>query len=53
MCNSMYELLKPHIGHHVVCVSYGNINNPQDICIECEDCDEVIISSETWDEENL
>lgn len=36
--NWMYEKLKPHIGHDIVCVSYGDINDPVDICIECEDC---------------
>ena len=36
----MYERLKEHIGHNVVCVAYGDINDPVDICIECEDCNE-------------
>ena len=48
--NYMYEKLKPHIGHNVVCVCYGDINDPEDICIECEDCCEVLISSENFDE---
>lgn len=49
--NQMYELLKNHIGHNVVCVTYGDESNPSDICIECEDCNEVLISSESFDNE--
>lgn len=53
MKNYMYEKLKQHIGHNIVCVGYGDIENPVDICIECEDCNEVLISSEDFDiEEN-
>lgn len=51
MKNYMYEKLKEHIGHDIVCVAYGNIDNPNDICIECEDCNEVLISAETFEEE--
>jgi hypothetical protein len=51
MKNYMYEKLKNHIGHDIVCVAYGDINNPDDICIECEDCNEVLISAETYEEE--
>ena len=49
--NFMYEKLKNHIGHNVVCVSYGDYYDPDDICIECEDCNEVLISTETYEEE--
>ena len=50
--NMMYELLKNHIGHNIVCVAYGDINDPDDICIECEDCNEVLISAETFEDED-
>lgn len=50
--NRMYELLKNHIGHNIVCVAYGDINNPDDICIECEDCNEVLISAKTFEDED-
>lgn len=49
--NYMYEKLKSHIGHNVTCVCYGNINDPADICIECEDCCEVLVSAEDFDYE--
>ena len=34
----MYDFLMPHIGHKIVCVPYGDPENPDDICIECETC---------------
>ena len=50
--NFMYDKLKNHIGHNVVCVSYGDdYHDPDDICIECEDCNEVLVSAETFEEE--
>lgn len=48
----MYERLRPHIGHKVVCSCYGDPDNPADICIECEDCYEVLVSAETFDYED-
>ena len=51
--NWMYEKLKPHIGHDVVCVAYGDVDDPIDICIECETCMEVLVSAEDYnDDEN-
>ena len=46
--NAIYEKLKDHIGHKRVCVAYGDSENPDDICIKCEDCNEVLISAETF-----
>ena len=36
-----YEDLKAHLGHKIVCVSYGF--DMVNIAIECEDCNEVIL----------
>lgn len=48
----MYDILRPHIGHEIVCVCYGKDGeDPVDICIECEDCGTVLISSEAYDME--
>lgn len=44
----MYDKLKPHIGHRIECVCYGDRDNPDDICIECLDCNEVLVSAETY-----
>lgn len=43
--NWMRQKLQPHIGHHIVCVAYGAINDPHDVCIECEDCMCVLVSA--------
>lgn len=52
MKNWMYEKLKHHIGHKIVCCCYGKDGEePVDICIECEDCYEVLVSAEDFDEE--
>lgn len=48
--NYIYEKLKNHIGHKLICVTYGDVKNPDDICIECEDCNEVLISAESFND---
>ena len=35
--------LKIHIDHNIVCVAYGD---NESVCIECEDCNEVLYSEE-------
>ena len=49
----MFEKLINHVGHNVVCVAYGDSDNPQDICIECQDCNEVLVSAETFEKESI
>ena len=39
MSCSNYKELKTHLGHKIVCISYGNDN----ISVECETCNEVIL----------
>ena len=46
--NYIFEKLKNHIGHNLVCVAYGEMENPADICIECEDCCEVLVSAQNF-----
>ena len=36
---SNFEELSKHVGHEIVCVSYGNEN----VSIECETCNEVLM----------
>lgn len=45
----MREKLLPHRGHHIACVCYGDWSVPNDVCIECEDCNTVLISAEDYD----
>lgn len=40
--------LKRHRGHKVNIVSYGNWDNPENICLDCEDCGEVILDAEIY-----
>ena len=40
------EWMKRHIGHKIVCVAYGHTRDPEDVCIECETCSEVLFSAE-------
>ena len=47
--NYIRERLKQHLGHAIVCVYYGDMDDPADICIECEDCCEVLISAEDYE----
>lgn len=53
---TMMDILKPHLGRHaghdLVLAYYGDFDNPSDICIECEDCHEVLISAEAFDMED-
>ena len=35
-----YSTLLPHVGHNIVCITYGNEDN---VAIECEDCNEVLL----------
>ena len=43
-----YEWMKRHVGHQITCVYYGDsANDPDDVCIECETCNEVLFSAET------
>ena len=45
----LWNLLEKHIGHEVHIESYGDNNgNIADVCLECEDCNEVILDSEIY-----
>lgn len=35
--------LKRHIGHDIVCVSYGYGDSVANVAIECESCSEVLL----------
>lgn len=51
--NWLAEKLRPHIGHNLVCVRYGSADAPADICVECEDCREVLVSAEDYNKPNV
>lgn len=49
--NWMFNKLEEHVGHSIECVRYGPSDNPVDICIECTECNHVLVSAEDYDEE--
>ena len=44
----LWNILKEHRGHKVSIASYGDWDNPANICLECEDCGEVILDAELY-----
>lgn len=46
--DALWNLLLKHRGHNVGIVSYGDPDNPADVCLECEDCGEVILDAELY-----
>ena len=45
-----FKEARHHIGHNIVCVSYGKKGQvPQNVSIECETCNEVLIDWEKGD----
>lgn len=44
MSADSYKELKRHLGHKIVCVAYGGDGEePWNVSIECEDCNEVLL----------
>ena len=50
MKNYMFEKLLQHRGHTLECVSYGDLDDPVDVCVECVDCNEVLVSAEDFND---
>lgn len=44
----LWELLKKHRGHNVCIATYGDWDDPADICLEDEDTGEVILDAELY-----
>ena len=44
----LWNILKKHIGHSVHINSYGECDNPDSICLECYDCNEIILDAEFY-----
>lgn len=45
---TLWNELKKHREHNVRIVSYGNLEDPANICLECEDCGEVVLDAEIY-----
>lgn len=46
--NILWNALYAHRGHHVCIATYGDPDDPADVCLECEDCNEVILDAEIY-----
>lgn len=44
----LWNLLLKHKGHNVAIVTYGDPDAPADVCLECEDCGEVVLDAEIY-----
>lgn len=44
----LWNFLFEHRGHKVEIATYGDWNNPSDICLECMDCNQVILDAEIY-----
>ena len=44
----LWNLLLKHRGHNVAIVTYGDPDAPADVCLECEDCGEVVLDAELY-----
>jgi hypothetical protein len=49
MSATRYEDLKAHIGHKICIVWYGNREEPDNIAVECETCNEVLLDFDKGD----
>lgn len=41
----LWNLLNAHRGHSVAIAAYGDHDDPHTICLECEDCNGIILDA--------
>ena len=44
----LWNILYKHRNHNVEIVRYGDDDNPSDMCLECIDCNQVILDAEIY-----
>ena len=44
----LHDKLNKHRGHHISIASYGDWDDPENISLKCEDCNEVILDAELY-----
>lgn len=44
----LWDKLSGHFGHDVRIAVYGNADDPADVCLECDDCGEVVLDAELY-----
>ena len=45
---ALWKALEEHWGHNVRIVKYGDLDDPANICLECDDCGLVILDAELY-----
>lgn len=45
---ALWKALEEHWGHNVRIVKYGDLDDPANICLECDDCGRVILDAELY-----
>lgn len=45
---TLWNILFKHWGHNVEIVIYGDADDPNDVCLECLDCNEVLLDGEIY-----
>lgn len=40
--NIKYQILKEHWGHTIEIAYYGPVDDPHEVCVECEDCNTIL-----------
>lgn len=53
MIDPTYAKLMQHWGkrHKIVVVGYGDIDQPDEMCVECDTCHEVLVTFDRYSEE--
>lgn len=44
----LWDALKDHFGHNVTIAVYGDPKHPADVCLECKDCNQVVLDAEIY-----
>lgn len=44
----LWDILMKHWGHHVEIAIYGDADDPADVCLECMDCNEILLDGEIY-----
>lgn len=44
----LWDRLLEHFGHHIVVAKYGNPDDPYSVCLECEDCNTIVVDAEMY-----
>ena len=46
--NLLWDILLAHTGHDVKVVTYGDPDDPVDVALECDDCNQVLLDADLY-----